>query len=314
MESWASVLSSPTIRLSIPTSTAQFFVHRSLLQQQTNLLSNLKPRDTHISLPSPATEATLRIFLEYLYSSSYSLPTPAPKPAGKKREIAPEEDDTPHYITTTFNASPLLTAASLGAIGVWGKAPAKHAKYTSIHTGDGVLNNRGTHLPKDSIYVKPDGTTSLVSDSSILTPPPSPKLKKVERVVEDLPPRPQVKKPVLIADHTLNAHLEVYRFAKHFQITGLAHLALKNFSEALLSKEQVIKTTDVAKLIETIFSKSNRHDDKELKAFLVRYAALRLDVLKEDEKFAEFAAKGGEFVLGLLGVVAGKKGVEPWIL
>src|SRR5690606_9535727 len=104
----------------------------------TNLLSSLKPRDTHLSLPSPATEATLRIFLEYLYSSTYTLPKPAPAPV-RKRELAPEEDDTPHPITVTFNASPLLTAASLGSLGVWGKAPAKHARYTSIHTGEGVL-------------------------------------------------------------------------------------------------------------------------------------------------------------------------------
>lgn len=81
-----------------------------------------------------------------------------------------------------------------------------------------------------------------------------------------------------------------------------------------MAREKVVKTTDVAKLIETVFSKWNKHPDKELKAFLVRYAAFRLDVLREEEKFSEFVGRGGEFVLGLLGVVAGKKGVEPWIL
>ncbi|RPA85568.1 hypothetical protein BJ508DRAFT_411963 [Ascobolus immersus RN42] len=314
MESWASVLSSPTIRLSTPSSEAQFFVHRSLLQQQTALLSNLKPRDSHLSLPSPATEATLRIFLEYLYSSSYTLPTPAPTHTKKRRDIAPEEDDTPHPITTTFNASPLLTAASLGALGVWGKAPAKHARYTSIHTGEGVLNNRGTHYPKDSIYVKSDGATYIhPSDASILTPPPSPKLEKKLEI--DVPPAPRgyaTKQKPLINDHILAQHLEVYRFAKHFNISGLAHLALKNFSEALLAREKAINTADIAKLIETVFT--GKHEDKELKAFLVRYAAFRLDKLREDEGFSSFVGKGGEFVLSLLGVVAGKKGVEPWIL
>src|SRR5690606_5087776 len=138
------------------------------------------------ALPAPAKDKTLQLFLEYLYTGDYQLPVRQPKQTRKvsfggerppSRALTEDEDEEEvHETDAKFGASPLLNAARLGAIGVWGKGPAHHSDYTSIHTAEGYLepNDRGKRVPSDSIYVSEDNQTQRIE---IHTPPASPKAK-----------------------------------------------------------------------------------------------------------------------------------------
>lgn len=307
-----SFLASPTIRVSSPESDTQFFVHRSLLQAQTNLLHSLKSRESHLALPSPASDKTISIFLEYLYTSNYNLPhgnKPHHKSITVNHDISLEdraplspaltEEEEVHETEATFGSSPLLNAARLGSLGVWGKAPAIHSEFQSIHIEEHYeKNDRGKRPPSDSQYIKTEVTDSV----QVHTPPTSPRI---------VPVKPVVRKG--LRDFQLSGHVEVYRFAKAFHLPKLAHLAIRKLSDELKRREGLVLNVQIVELIKEAFAHPGA-TDSELKEFISAYAGLKLDELRQIPIFVDYIGKGGEFVIRLVEKVAARKGGSaPWV-
>jgi len=280
-------------------------------------LNKLKSRESHLALPAPASDKTISIFLEYLYTGTYNLPHGRNKPQHNLKSIAihdipldhhraplspalTEEGEEVHETEQTFGSSPLLNAARLGSLGVWGKAPAVHSEYQSVHIEEQYeRNDRGKHLPADSKYIQAEVKDTV----QVQTPPTSPRI---------IPVQPVVRKG--LRDFQLAGHVEVYRFAKAFHLQKLAHLAIRKLSDELRRREGLVLSAQVVELIKESFAHPGA-TDSELKEFISAYAALKLDELRQIPIFTNYINKGGDFVVRLVEkVVSRKGGLTPWVL
>ncbi|KAF8243294.1 hypothetical protein K440DRAFT_664239 [Wilcoxina mikolae CBS 423.85] len=282
--SFASFLSSPTVRIRIPPSPHSdedekfYTVHRSLLKNNTNLLSssNIKPRETLCTLPSSTSPAAFEAVLEHLYTGHYVL--------AEEYEYAESQEPTP---------SPVLQAAMKGAIGVWGKPAAIH---------DDTASKRNISSYQSELFpnLRNGYSTPSCGDKADIqtlpSPPPSPKFAEHEPVLTTQKAQLVVKRSTPAS--RLAAHLEVYALARCYAVKRLAEVALENIKKEVVASPEILH-----ELVRVVYGTKQRNED--LRAFVVGIVKDHWEQLRNEKVFALLLKEGGEFVLDVFSNVKG---------
>lgn len=164
----------------------------------------------------------------------------------------------------------------------------------------------------------PDSPSSLDHDKKFFTQLPPQRVRASSSAVEATPtptlaPVPRVPKTTP-ADH-LSTHLSLHLFALRYQIAALAHLSLVKLSSVLESHPPAPKAL-VSLIKDAYYGEEGTGEVAkagELRGFLSRYTAMRLDEVRGDKEFKELLGRGGEFAVELVGCVMGGKGEEVWV-
>ncbi|KAI5846014.1 hypothetical protein BZA05DRAFT_407693 [Tricharina praecox] len=270
--SFASFLSSPTVRIVLPppahsdSEERLYTVHRSVLKAHTNLLSNTKPRETLCVLPNTTSAIAFEGVLEYLYTGTYNLPD--------EHEVLETVENT--------KPSPVVQAAMLGAIGVWAKPAAVHDDKSQRN----ISSYSSTLFP--TLRNAYDAPTVLAVQPSLLpSPPPSPTFASHAPVLKK-------KQVVIVKTSTpasrLSAHLDIYALSRRYGVRALADIALHNI------KTEVVATPAILhELVRVVYGSKQKHDD--LRAFVVGIVQDHWEALKGENVFAALLKEGGEFVV-----------------
>jgi len=322
---FSSFLTSPTIRLipnppvSQPCSDTQFIVHRGLLTSKSSYLKK-RTRESYILLEGTS-EETVGLFLEWLYTGKYDIPTDA---------IDVEEEEEEQH--------PVVTAAMAGCVGVWG-----YNKPAIIGRSYVLEKARSEGLRSKYVTFQPDGGVSVIGASEQIqlpSPPISPKIHNCKPTLNginhdvkgvkpttvpvnlDPPanlPQQKIHKPTITLDSILASHLAIYVFSMRYQISELGHYALAGIS-AFLELHTPCANSLAA------FARGVYYDNEEtgnisgltrgtpLREFVARYSAWRLEEVKSSDGFKKLLSQGGEFVVDLVQcVMGGESNVGIWV-
>ncbi|KAH0602239.1 uncharacterized protein H6S33_008587 [Morchella sextelata] len=311
--SFASFLSSPTIRLILPTTTEDktYTIHRSLLASQTALLKSQRTRSAYILLDqSTVSVPTVEQALEYLYTGDYALPA--------QDAAQEEEEDTATLLETSRPAahlpqnSPLLAAAMAGSIGIWGKAAPRFdvAENTSTYTS--IYFPAEDKRKKVQLVTSGEGFDDKKEAAHALlpSPPASPVFQAYEPVLSlkgAAKKLEEQKTPVEVVPYDvacLRAHIAVWRFAEApgVGIPGLAKLALDKLAVLFEGAAGEKLTRLVEEMVGAVFG--GEKEETVLRTFVVGKVVCRIAELSRRKEFNEFIRRGGEFVVDVLGSLA----------
>ncbi|KAI9893874.1 MAG: hypothetical protein M1814_005427 [Vezdaea aestivalis] len=266
-------LQSPTIRLVTPTGT-EYLVHRTLLTAHLPSLT-LPPRRTYLDLD--VAPSTLALFLSYLYTSDYQLPSSS---STKHNSHSPL---TPQIASPAAHA--MVRASRSSSLGVWGGPAAVHTSYFHETAGnaDGAAN--------------PHSLVGVVRSESP-TPP---------RGANGINGAHHWESECGEEEGAFEAHAGVYAFAARFGNRDLAALSLGRLEEAVKGREG---TGWVVDFIQQVYGVEERAGVKQkanggvserkkagrsgLRDLAVKIALDRLEELAKDERFRAFARKEGK--------------------
>jgi hypothetical protein len=274
-----SFLSSPTVRVRIspPHSEAEeklYTVHRSLLKAHTNLLSDVKPRETSVTLAPTTSPAAFEAVLEFLYTKSYAL--------SEEYEVADGSGDkeTP---------SPILAAAMQGAIGVWGKPAAIH---------DDTPNRNISSYQSELFPTLRNGYSTPLGEPQGQTPAlptPSPEFSSHKPVLTEKA-APVLKRSTPTS--RLAAHLDVYALARLYAVHRLAAVSLENIKKEVVASPEILH-----ELVRVVYG--TKQKSEELRAFIVGIVQEHWEQLKKEKVIEVLLKEGGEFVLDVFSKIRG---------